>query len=582
LRTPVRRIVRHCALQEVAAQAAAFFVLGWLTHQFSALALKALEAGTFLPFIALGAAFPLVALGCTFTAARSVKRTRNLQRANEGLIRAKILAEESSRAKSESIAVVSHEIRTPIHGIIGALELAAGARTGRDREEYLETALIAAGSLSHLVGDLMDCTRIESGNLSLKHSEFRIRSCVANAMRTLESGAKRKNLELRWSIDRAVPEVVIGDPDRLRQVLLNLVGNAVKFTDQGRVSLEVQCGPMEGEHMMARFVVQDTGIGIAAEDLGSIFEPSVQRASPERCREGNGLGLAIASQFVHLMGGEIHVQSELHRGSSFDFTVRLGCSSRERCRIPWHILFAEDDPLSELVVVEILKKEGHSVTVARSGRQVLDILETQRFDLILMDVRMRDMDGIQTSASIRDREHEASSRIPIVGLSAHADLETRTLCLSSGMDAFVTKPFRKDEILAIIEQFCGPDSNLGSVGTQIPEESFDRNQILVQVGDDPILLQKMIHSFRQQNSTILARIRDSLSLANHEALQHEIHRLKGALSYWGPGKAYRLAQAIETGTSHRDFAEVTADCHALEAAVRQLENELASLQGTVR
>jgi signal transduction histidine kinase/CheY-like chemotaxis protein len=559
----------------VVAPATVLGVLGWLT-----LAVRN-DAGGSIPFWGV-TVLGLLAPGYMLAMAISFARTKSLERENAQLIRAIREAKESSLAKSEYVAVLSHEIRTPLNAILGLLELANDARAAADREKYLQDARTAAHSLARLVGDVLDFAKIESGHLSLDAGEFPIRSLVADVVRTLESGAKRKNLQLVWKVDPRAPEFVIGDADRLRQVLLNLAGNAIKFTDQGQVSLEIQCAQVERDFIDLRFVVQDTGRGIPAGDLESIRQSSVQ---PSRSSAGNGLGLAISSRLVRLMGGAIQVSSEVNRGATFDFTLQFTLSSpsikthTRASLIPRRILLAEDDELNALVAAEILRQEGHLVTVARSGPQALDEFAGQSFDLILMDLGIPGLDGMQAAASIRKLAHETNRRTPIVGLSAHASLEIRTVCLASGMDGFISKPFRKQELLGVIDQVCAsrPSESCSSI-----HQVLDQEHILAQIGGDRVLLERMVRRFRQQNEIIFARIRDSLAQEHSESLQAEIHRLLGSLSHWGEGEAYRLASALEERRSQHDFHAMKAGCSALEEAVRRLEDELIALQETVR
>jgi signal transduction histidine kinase/CheY-like chemotaxis protein/HPt (histidine-containing phosphotransfer) domain-containing protein len=560
----------------VVAPATVLCVLGWLT-----LATRT-GAGVLNPFLGV-IVLGLLAPGCMLAMAISFARTKSLERENAQLIRAIRQAKESSFAKSEYVAVLSHEIRTPLNAILGLLELANDARAAADREMYLEDARNAAHSLSRLVGDVLDFAKIESGHLSLDAVEFSVRSLVVEVIRTLESGAKKKNLQLVWKVEPQAPEFVIGDADRLRQVLLNLAGNAIKFTDQGKVSLEIQCAQMESDFIALRFIVQDTGKGIPASDLESIHE---ELGTSSRSSAGNGLGLAISSRFVRLMGGAIQVSSEVNRGTTFDFTLRFRSSTPSTLEThtrasltPRRILLAEDNELNALVAAEILRQEGHIVTVAGSGPQALDEFAAQSFDLVLMDLGIPGLDGMQTAASIRKSAHEANRRIPIVGLSAHASLEIRTVCLSSGMDGFISKPFRKEDLLAVIDRVCASICSESCSG--IPRV-LDQEHILAQVGGDRALLERMVRRFRQQNEIIFARIRDSLAEEHPESIQAEIHRLLGSLSHWGEGEAYRLASAMEERRSQHDFHAMKAGCSALEEAVRRLEDELIALQETVR
>ena len=378
-------------------------------------------------------------------------------------------AEAASRAKSEFVANMSHEIRTPMNGVIGMVSLALGADSPAQQREYLDDALASASSLLSLLNDVLDLSRVEAGRMDLELVPFSLGGAIQEAVRTVAPKAEEKKLALSVRVEPGSPEWVKGDPVRLRQVLVNLLGNAVKFTARGEVDVSV--APLAGwlQGLAVQFSVSDSGIGIPPEKQRLIFEPFRQAdGSTTRKYGGTGLGLAISAQLVRMMGGRIWVDSEPGRGSVFHFTAQFApVEAGEIPRSPasagesgvpdqpapsLRILLADDNLINRKIAVRMLESQGHSVTTAENGRECVERFQEGGRDVILMDVQMPEMDGFEATQAIRELEAASRRHTPVIAMTAHAMKGDRERCLGAGMDGYVSKPVAAEDLRQALQE----------------------------------------------------------------------------------------------------------------------------------
>ena len=481
------------------------------------------------------------------------------------LIKAKELAEQAVIIKEQFLTNMSHEIRTPMNGIIGFARILESTSLDNDQKQSVEAIKKASQNLMYIINDILDFSKIEANKMTLEEVRFSVSKTVHSVIELLDTTAKDKGIKLLCQISPNVCDNLIGDPTKLSQILFNLIGNAIKFTEKGFVELTVKEVKNTDSDCYLKFSVTDSGIGIPKDKIDSIFE-SFNQASNETTRKygGTGLGLTITRKLVELQGGKINVESVIAKGSEFSFSLKYAKAKEIEGRIDDHneekisadflkdinILLVEDNELNQLLAIKVFRKWNKEIDVADNGKIAIDKIENNNYDIILMDIQMPEMDGIELTNHIRNNMGEKAT-VPIIALTAHATVGEEAKCLENGMNDYLSKPYDFNVLLNKLYQNLNRRVEQGKALKEVKKklksvENLVNFEYLRDLADgDTEFMKTMISLFLKNTPQSLDLIMNACHSDDIQVLKDEIHKLKSSLSLLGIVKASRVVDIIE-------------------------------------
>ncbi|WP_343694336.1 ATP-binding protein [Flavobacterium sp.] len=490
---------------------------------------------------------------------RHVINQLELSNKNMQLDAQKKIAERAVLAKDSFLANMSHEIRTPLNAIIGFTDLLAQTKLDVVQRDYIDSVQIAGENLLLIINDILDLSKIESGNLTIETEPFNLKNTLKHVYALLKVKVP-KDVEFNLFLDADMPEMVIGDQGRLNQILVNLIGNSLKFTNEGDVTVSVKKIDETENHYSLRFSVKDTGIGIPEKKLKTIFDRFTQAEdSTTRRFGGTGLGLNIVKQLVELQNAEIHVKSKENRGSEFYFDINYRkadySEENEKAIVSENlgklkILLCEDNVLNQKLAKNVIQNFGFELDIAENGEEGIEFLSKNEYDLVLMDLQMPVKDGYQTTEYIRN---EMKSTIPIIAMTAHSLVGEQERCYNAGMDGYVPKPFKQSALLEAIKTVLNPDNKLHR------KRRVDLSFIDEMSGGDLNFRQEMVNLFIEKIPGEEALLEESFKKKDYDTVKKMAHNMRSSLDMFLLDDLSNCLAVIEEEARHEKFTSETAD-----------------------